>query len=82
MLALTGGDLNLAVVAVGWNSERFEGAISRCALLRSGYTNVFWYRGGPGGMGGGWPARNRADGAGVVICRPTQGQCRACVAAG
>ncbi len=46
MLALTGGDLNLAVVAVGWNSERFEGRNLALRLAALGYTNVFWYRGG------------------------------------
>jgi adenylate cyclase len=46
MLALTGGDLNRAVVAVGWNSERFEGRNLALRLAALGYTNVYWYRGG------------------------------------
>jgi adenylate cyclase len=46
MLTLTGGDLNLAVVAIGWNSERFEGRNLALRLAALGYTNVYWYRGG------------------------------------
>jgi adenylate cyclase len=46
MLTLTGGDLDLAVVAVGWNSERFDGRNLALRLAALGYTNVYWYRGG------------------------------------
>ena len=44
--ALTKGDFAKPIVAVGWNSERFDGrnlALRRVAL---GYTQVYWYRGG------------------------------------
>jgi len=46
MLALTHGDLTRPVVAVGWNSERFDGRNLALRLVALGYTNVFWYRGG------------------------------------
>ena len=46
MLTLTDGDRNLAVVAVGWNSERFDGRNLALRLAALGYTNVHWYRGG------------------------------------
>jgi adenylate cyclase len=46
MHTLTGGDLNVAVVAVGWNSERFDGRNLALRLAALGYTNVYWYRGG------------------------------------
>jgi hypothetical protein len=37
----SGGDLSKPVVAVAWNSERFDGR-----PVAMGYTNVYWYRGG------------------------------------
>jgi rhodanese-related sulfurtransferase len=43
---LTSGDLNRPVVAVGWNSERFDGRNLALRLVALGYTNVYWYRGG------------------------------------
>ncbi len=46
MAELTGGNLNQAVVAVGWNSERFDGRNLALRLVALGCTNVFWYRGG------------------------------------
>ena len=46
MLELTGGDLNKPIVAVGWNSERFDGRNLALRLVALGYTNVYWYRGG------------------------------------
>ena len=46
MAALTGGDLNKPIVAVGWNSERFDGRNLALRLVALGYTNVHWYRGG------------------------------------
>ena len=46
MLELTGGDLNKPIVAVGWNSERFDGRNVALRLVALGYTQVYWYRGG------------------------------------
>jgi adenylate cyclase len=43
---LTGGDLSRPIVAVGWNSERFDGRNLALRLVALGYTKVFWYRGG------------------------------------
>jgi rhodanese-related sulfurtransferase len=46
MRELTAGDLNRPVVAVGWNSERFDGRNLALRLVALGYTQVYWYRGG------------------------------------
>jgi TolB-like protein/class 3 adenylate cyclase len=46
MHVLTAGDLATAIVAVGWNSERFDGRNLALRLVALGYTNVYWYRGG------------------------------------
>jgi adenylate cyclase len=46
MQQLTAGDLSKPVVAVGWNSERFDGRNLALRLVALGYTNVYWYRGG------------------------------------
>jgi len=46
MIELTGGDLDRQVVAVGWNSERFDGRNLALRLAALGYTRVYWYRGG------------------------------------
>jgi TolB-like protein/tetratricopeptide (TPR) repeat protein len=46
MIELTRGNLDQPVVAVGWNSERFDGRNLALRLVALGYTNVFWYRGG------------------------------------
>jgi adenylate cyclase len=46
MRELTAGDLNRPVVAVGWNSERFDGRNLALRLAALGYTQVHWYRGG------------------------------------
>jgi TolB-like protein/Flp pilus assembly protein TadD len=46
MIELTGGDLDRPVVAVGWNSERFDGRNLALRLTALGYTQVYWYRGG------------------------------------
>jgi hypothetical protein len=46
MVELTGGDHNQPVVAVGWNSERFDGRNLALRLAALGYTRVYWYRGG------------------------------------
>jgi rhodanese-related sulfurtransferase len=43
---LTAGDLNQPIVAVGWNSERFDGRNLALRLVALGYANVYWYRGG------------------------------------
>ena len=46
MQTLTNGDLTTPIVAVGWNSERFDGRNLALRLVALGYTNVYWYRGG------------------------------------
>jgi TolB-like protein/Flp pilus assembly protein TadD len=46
MQALTKGDLSKPIVAVGWNSERFDGRNLALRLVALGYTHVYWYRGG------------------------------------
>ena len=46
MQALTNGDLTRPIVAVGWNSERFDGRNLALRLVALGYTNVYLYRGG------------------------------------
>jgi adenylate cyclase len=43
---LTAGDLDRPIVAVGWNSERFDGWNLALRLVALGYTRVYWYRGG------------------------------------
>jgi TolB-like protein/DNA-binding winged helix-turn-helix (wHTH) protein len=43
---LTSGDLDQPVVAVGWNSERFDGRNLALRLAALGYTRLYWYRGG------------------------------------
>jgi hypothetical protein len=46
MRQLTSGDLSAPIVAVGFNSERFDGRNLALRLVALGYTNVYWYRGG------------------------------------
>jgi len=46
MQELTSGDLSKPIVAVGWNSERFDGRNLTLRLVALGYTQVYWYRGG------------------------------------
>jgi adenylate cyclase len=46
MHELTAGDPNRTIVAVGWNSERFDGRNLALRLVALGYTQVYWYRGG------------------------------------
>jgi rhodanese-related sulfurtransferase len=46
MTGLTGGDVQKPIVAVGWNSERFDGRNLSLRLAALGYTRVYWYRGG------------------------------------
>jgi hypothetical protein len=42
---LTSGDLSRPVVAVGFNSERFDGHNLALRLAALDYTRVYWYRG-------------------------------------
>jgi adenylate cyclase len=42
----TSGDRNTPIVAVGWNSERFDRCNLALRLAALGYTQVYWYRGG------------------------------------
>ena len=46
MRELTNGDLDKPIVALGWNSERFDGRNLALRLVALGYTQVYWYRGG------------------------------------
>jgi len=46
MRALLGDDRARPIVAVGWNSERFDGRNLALRLAVLGYTEVYWYRGG------------------------------------
>jgi TolB-like protein/DNA-binding winged helix-turn-helix (wHTH) protein len=46
MQELTKGDLSKPIVAVGWNSERFDGRNLALRLVTLGYAKVYWYRGG------------------------------------
>jgi adenylate cyclase len=46
MMTLTNGELSTPIVAVGWNSERFDGYNLALRLVALGYTKVYWYRGG------------------------------------
>ena len=46
MQELTKGDFSTPIVAVGWNSERFDGRNLALRLVALGYTRVYWYRGG------------------------------------
>ena len=39
-------DLSKPIVALGFNSERFDGRNLALRLVALGYTNVYWYRGG------------------------------------
>jgi len=43
---LTAGDPGRPIVAVGWNSEHFDGLNLALRLTALGYTRVYWYRGG------------------------------------
>ena len=43
---LTHGQLGTPVVAVGWNSESFDGRNLALRLAALGYRRVYWYRGG------------------------------------
>jgi adenylate cyclase len=46
MQNLTKGIVSTPIVAVGWNSERFDGRNLALRLVALGYTQVYWYRGG------------------------------------
>ena len=46
MRQLTSGDLSAPIVAVGFNSERFDGRNLALRLVALRYSNVHWYRGG------------------------------------
>ena len=46
MQALIQGNLSLLIVAIGFNSERFDGRNLALRLVALGYTTVYWYRGG------------------------------------
>jgi hypothetical protein len=46
MQVLTNGDLSAPIVALGFNSERFDGRNLALRLAALGYTKVYWYRGG------------------------------------
>jgi len=46
MRQLTGEDKTVPIVAVGFNSERYQGRNLALRLVALGYTNVYWYRGG------------------------------------
>ena len=46
MRHLTGGNLQVPIVAVGFNSERFDGRNLAIRLAALDYKNVYWYRGG------------------------------------
>ena len=46
MWELTDGDRVRPIVAMGFNSERYQGRNLALRLVALGYMNVFWYRGG------------------------------------
>ena len=46
MRELTNNDISAPIVAVGWNSESFDGRNLTLRLVALGYRNVYWYRGG------------------------------------
>jgi adenylate cyclase len=46
MRQLTGDDRTVPIVAIGFNSERYQGRNLALRLVALGYTNVYWYRGG------------------------------------
>jgi class 3 adenylate cyclase/TolB-like protein len=43
---MTRGDLSVPIVAMGWNSERFDGRNLALRIGTLGYKQVYWYRGG------------------------------------
>ena len=59
MRELVHGDPAKPLVAMGWNSQNFEGRNLALRLAALGYTNVFWYRGGREA----WEAQQRPEAA-------------------
>ena len=57
MRELAHGDLAKPLVAMGWNSQNYDGRNLALRLAALGYTNVFWYRGGREA----WEARQRPE---------------------
>jgi hypothetical protein len=43
---LTAGDFSRPIIAMGWNSERFNGRNLALRLAALGCTQIYWYRGG------------------------------------
>ena len=43
---MTEGDLSTPIVAMGWNSERFDGRNLALRIAALGYRQIYWYRGG------------------------------------
>jgi adenylate cyclase len=43
---MTEGDLSAPIVAMGWNSERFDGRNLALRMAALGYKQVYWFRGG------------------------------------
>jgi adenylate cyclase len=43
---MTRNDLSAPIVAMGWNSERFDGRNLALRMAALGYKQVYWYRGG------------------------------------
>ena len=43
---MTEGDLSAPIVAMGWNSERFDGRNLALRMASLGYKQVYWFRGG------------------------------------
>jgi adenylate cyclase len=43
---MTKGDQSVPIVAMGWNSERFDGRNLALRMAALGYKQVYWYRGG------------------------------------
>jgi adenylate cyclase len=43
---MTEGNLSAPIVAMGWNSERFDGRNLAMRMVALGYRQVYWYRGG------------------------------------
>ena len=46
MQELTGGDQTRPIVAMGFNSERYQGRNVAVRVVALGYTENHWYRGG------------------------------------
>ncbi len=67
MRELTGGNLSKPIVAVGWNSERFDGRNLALRLVALGYTQVYMVPRRARGVGGKRVARDRTRCAAVVV---------------